>query len=276
MFSVRIWRALFLLGLLNFPSFILSQTRLKDFKGSNQRLALIDLHIESVDSSVADQLKTQLREGLSQYSEIFSAEEIQDFRSMDNPGNQYFKPSETDLSAVQKEFLLRTAKDNQVDIVVLASARETFEGIEVYLQLFDARIQEKSGVELEVLSVRNRQEKLDELVFRTMNHLDRDGFVNPEPQDFLEKPINLGGSVGLARSPIFESEDFVRPEDLAAGFLEDQRSIGGDRTPFWEKWWFWTLIGGGMVTAGGLTYYFLVVDQPPNRVNLNFNNLPRQ
>jgi hypothetical protein len=68
-----------------------------------------------------------------------------------------------------------------------------------------------------------------------------------------------------------EDEFFVDPENLARGQLADDASIGGEQTPFWEKWWFWTAIAAGLTTAGGLSYYFLVVDQPPSRARIRIN-----
>jgi hypothetical protein len=47
-------------------------------------------------------------------------------------------------------------------------------------------------------------------------------------------------------------------------------TVGGEKTPFWETWWFWTIIGGGLVTGGSLAYYFLVIDQPTSKANVTF------
>lgn len=251
------------------PSFLHSQTSLRDFKGSGQRLALIELYNESAEPSIVEGLKRELIEELRRYSEVFDDNQTRNFRLLDNPGNQYFKPASGRFQEIQREFLVRTGQDNSVDVLVLGGVRESFEGIEVSLQLFDVRIQEASSVELEVFGLRDRRQRLQSLVHRTLNYMDRDGFVNPQPQDFLERPAHLEDSRAAGAS-IFDSDSFVRPEDLAPGFLEDDRSIGGDRTPFWEKWWFWTIIGGGLVTAGGLTYYFVVVDQPANQGTIDF------
>lgn len=252
-------------------SSLFSQTKFKDFKGSAQRLALIEIYNESAEPSVAEGMKKELIKAYERYTEVLDENQTRNFKLLDNPGNQYFKPSAGDLSEIQAEFLARTGEDNEVDIIVLSSVRESFEGIEISVQLFDARIREKSEIEREVFSLKNRRAKLEELVYRSMNYLDRDGFVNPQPQDFLEKPDTLQKNELAGINPIFDNEAFVKPEDLAPGYLEDDFSIGGDRKPFWEKWWFWTVIGGSLVTAGSLTYYFVVVDQPESEGNIDFN-----
>ncbi|PIR23633.1 MAG: hypothetical protein COV44_01545 [Deltaproteobacteria bacterium CG11_big_fil_rev_8_21_14_0_20_45_16] len=261
-------------ALLFFSNFenLMAQQRLKDFKGGPQKLALIGFATESVEASVEDSIKKQTQKSLSRYSRLAGQAEIQSFKMLSNPGNQYFRTTESSLEPAQQEFLNRIAVDNKVDIIVLGMLKESFEGIEMELQLYDSRIQTNSGIERASFALKNRVTAIEDLSFKIMNYLDRDGFVRPGPQDFLEKPSFLQ-TKQEKNALSFEDEDskfFLTPEQLNPTSLAGTISIGGEKTPFWERWWFWTIIFGGMALGGGLGYYFLVYDQPPDRTSIQF------
>jgi len=246
------------------------QEKLKNFRGTSQKLALIAFHNEYVELSVADNLLQRTRSTLSKYSRTFDSSSIDDFKLVSNPDNKYFKPAEPNMGDAQKAYLEKTEKDNKIDIIVLAAVRRAEDGLEMALQLFDGRIHTLSAVERSDFTLKDRRAAIEDLVYRTMNYLDRDGYVHPEPQDFLEKPVSLSNREHLqAGSNISDKDFFITPDDLGGAPLAGQASIGGEKTPFWEKWWFWTLVFGPMVAAGGLSYYFLVVDQPPSRANVH-------
>ncbi len=243
------------------------------FAQTQARAALIGIYNEYVEPSVEESVAKDVRELMGRYAASYKQNEVSNFKMLSNPNNQYFKPVVGELSDTQKQFLKKTAEDNGIDIIVLNSLRESSEGLEMELQLYDARIETLSATVAERFSVRERRSSLETLVYRSFNHVDRDGFVHPDPQDFFPKPTSLAAkesSEGVGSSEIEEVFE-TDPEFLGRGRLADDASIGGEQTPFWEKWWFWTIIGGTLITAGGLSYYFLVVDQPPRRANTRFN-----
>lgn len=254
---------------LAFPVSIFAQD-LENFRGTGQKTALIGMFNEFVEPSVEETLTKDLRRLLNRYSRTYSSSSISGFTMVANPNNQFLKPTEGEMGEPQKEFLQRTSNDNQVDIFVLGTVREASSGVEIELQLYDARIQTLSQVERESINLNNRSLGLEALVYRTMNYLDRDGFVHPAPQEFLKKPSllqqsssDMGGLSGL------ESDSFILPEELSGGTrLAGDISVGGEVTPFWEKWWFWTMILGSIATAGGISYYFLIVERDPSEANI--------
>jgi len=247
-------------------------TLLKNFQGTSQRVALVGIFNEFVEPSVEDSVVKDAREVIGKYSASYKVNEISNFKTLSNPSNQYFKTSPGELSETQKQFLQKASQDNSIEIIVLNTLRQNQEGMEMEVQLYDSRIETLSAIETARFTVRDRRKGLEDLLYRSFNYLDRDGFVHPDPQDILEKPATLASLQQESFGPkTIEEEMATDPEFLARGELADDASIGGEQTPFWEKWWFWTSIGGGIITASALSYYFLVVDQPPNRASVRFN-----
>jgi len=252
-------------------------TPLKNFQGTSQRVALVGIFNEFVEPSVEDSVVKDAREIIGKYSATYKVNEIANFKTLSNPSNQYFKTSPGELSETQKQFLQKACQDNAMEIVVLNTLRQNQEGLEMEVQLYDSRIETLSAIETARFSVRDRRKGLEDLFYRIFNYLDRDGFVHPDPQDMLEKPSTVASLQQEAFGPkSIEEEMATDPEFLGRGELADDASIGGEQTPFWEKWWFWTAIGGSIITASALSYYFLVVDQPPNRAKVRFNMPARQ
>lgn len=259
--------------------FIISPTtdawsqRLKDFRGTPQTMALVGLSAEFLDSNFKEPILQQMRKNLNRFSRSYGDSSISSFKLGQNLNDQFFRPVSSAMSDSQKQFLKNAAKDNSVDIFVLASVREGSEPAhyEMEAQLFDSRIEVLSAVE-KVNFNRNTQTKsLDDLTYRLANYLDKDGFVHPSAQDLLEKPVTASSGMAAALSTTAGGEDFsVNPTDLSGGNLAGKPVIGGEKTPFWEKWWFWGLVVGGAATAGGLSYYFLVVDKDPTSANVRF------
>jgi hypothetical protein len=250
---------------------VLAQQKLKDFRGTQQKVALVGFFNEFVEPSAEENLLKESRKAINRYTRTFSKSAISQFKIISNPNNIYLKPADPELGDVQKEFLSKLGEDNQIDIVVLGIVREAFDGIEMELQLYDIRIQTLSGIERSTFNLRERSKAVDDLIFRLMNYLDRDGFVHPQPQDFLQKPVHLADAAdslgGL--NQLSDEEFFVSPEELGGQPLAGEVSIGGEKTPFWERWWFWTAIFGSLATAGSLAYFFLVVDQPPSGADID-------
>lgn len=248
-----------------------AQDKVEDFRASNRRVALISFFNEFIEPSVEEELLKEARRQINRYAITLGPSEITQLKLLSNPNNQYLRPSDGPMAETQAEFLKQAAEDNRIDIFMLALVREAFEGIEMELQLYDQAINTKSAVERSTFVLKERQSAVSELVYRVMNYIDRDGFVHPEPQDFLQKPVQLQNQdsqqdLGFGASDAF----FVTPEELGGARLAGEVAIGGEKTPFWERWWFWTLIFGGLGVAGGLSYYFLVVDQPPSRADVEF------
>ncbi len=247
-------------------------SKLKDFRGTAQSLALIGATSEFVDRAIKDQVLQNFRRQLNKYTRSFGENSIGGFKLNTNPNDQFYRPVSTEaMGAQQKEFLKAASKDNSVDIFVLAELRDVGDGsTEVTAQLYDARIETLSAPEKVQLARPSQVQVLEQLSFKLMNYLDRDGFVHPEVQNFLEEPTNLSSAKGpMVSTPDLESFS-VNPTELSSGRLAGGPNIGGDKTPFWEKWWFWGIVGGGLATAGGLSYYFLVVDQDPSQGQVTF------
>lgn len=246
-----------------------AQDRIKSFTSTS---AFIGIYNEYVEPSVEESILKESRVISGRYTSAYRDSDIQNFKLLSNPNNQYLKTSPGELSEGQKQFLRKAAEDNRIDIIVLNVLRESPDGLELEIQLYDSRIDQLSAVETARFAIRDRKKSLEDVLYRAFNYLDRDGFVHPEPQELLEKPgFLVSQSQVMGSSSVVEEEFATPPEFLGRGELADDASIGGDQTPFWEKWWFWTAIGGGIITASSLTYYFLVVDQPPNRARLRFN-----
>lgn len=258
-----------ILMVLIWPVLALSQNKLENFRATNQKVALIGWYVDFVEPSVNEKILSEVRRYLNRFSRSFDETAISGFSLLKNPNNQYFNVVESEMDSAQKEFLQKTAKDNGIDIMVLGQLRETPTALELQLQLYDVRINTLTAIETQKFALQRRQQPLESLSYRIMNYLDRDGFVHPSPQDFLSKPASLGGGVS---SSIFDlnSKEGLSFQDLAPGRLAGPISIGGEKTPFWEKWWFWASLFGGVALAGGLSYYFLVVDQPATSFTADF------
>jgi hypothetical protein len=263
-------RILFILSVFGIFSFhLFAAEKLRDFRATNQSLALIGLSSEFVDPSQESRLIQELRRKFNKYTKSYGDSSIDAFKLGANQGKQFFRPVAESLPEPQKKFLQATCKDNAIDILVLGSMRLVGEDVEFELQLFDARIEALSKIEKAQIRGGNDPQALDLLVYRVMNYLDREGYVYNTPQEFLEQPLSFRQGT-TQKGPSFGSDDFsLNPNELSSGTLAGGVSIGGDKVPFWEKWWFWALIGGGLATAGSLTYYFMVVDQPPTAANVN-------
>jgi hypothetical protein len=263
----KLWLA-FSLSMISTAGF--SQNQLESFRGTNQRVALLGWYVDFVEPSVNDRVLSEMRRLINRYSRSFDETAISGFNLLKNPNNQYLNIVEARMDAPQKEFLQKTAKDNGIDILLLGQLRETPSALELQLQLYDARINILSAIESQKFIVPRRERALENLAYRIMNYLDRDGFVHPSPQDFLKKPVG-SGSEGFSSSALdSKSSQALSFQDLAPGRLAGPISIGGEKTPFWEKWWFWTSVFGGLALAGGLSYYFLVVNQPVNSFVADF------
>lgn len=247
-----------------------AQQKIKDFRATNQTLALLGLATEFVDPSTYESMLGQIRKRLNRYSKTYGESSIQGFKLGNNPGGQFFKASESGPSDAQKNFLKQAAKDNSIDILVLGSFKQVGEDYALELQLFDNRIDVWSKVEKASFNLRDAA-ALDQIVYRIMNYLDKDGYVFSTPQDFLEPPVQAQTGKGGIISSKAQDEFSVNPSELSSGILAGRVSIGGEKTPFWERWWFWASVGGGLVLAGGLSYYFLVANRTPSSANLQFN-----
>lgn len=253
-----------------------AQDQLKDFRSTNQQAVFLGFFNEFVEPSIEDSLAKELRKEINRYTRSYQSNAISSFKLLSNPNNIYVKPVESEIDEAQQEYLVRTAEDNRIDIFVLGLIRESLDAVEMELQLFDARIRTLSSIERQNIELSNRQNSLQELVHRTMNYLDRDGFVHPSPQDFLEKPVflkNQSASSGLVFQSASDSLT-ISPEDLSGSPLAGRVSIGGEKTPFWEKWWFWTAIFGSVAATTAVSYYFFVVDRPPSRAKVTFEFAP--
>jgi len=266
-------RLLVLLGLI-VPLEGVSAQRLKDFRGTPQTIALMGASAEFVDSTFKDQILQQLRKNFNRYSRSYGEASVGSFKLGQNLNDQFHRPVAGTMSDAQKEFLKNAAKDNSVDIFALASIREGSEpgNYELEGQLYDARIEVLSAVEKTSFNRNTQIKNLEDFTYRLASNIDKEGFAHPSVQDLLEKPVGMSGGMGLSSSSISAgAQDFsLSPTDLTGGTLGGRPIIGGERTPFWERWWFWGLVLGGVTTASGLSYYFLVVDQDPSRANVTF------
>lgn len=269
----RILSGLFL-GLISFQLNAQSPAKVKDFRGSAQSLALIGATSEFVDSAIRDQVLQAFRRYLNKYTRSYGEDSISGFKLNSNPNNQFFRPVGSEaMGSQQKDFLKLAAKDNGIDLFALVELRDVGDNsIEVTAQLYDSRIETLSGVEKTTLPRPGQTANLEGLSYRLMNYLDREGFVHPEVQNFLEAPVQSGTAFGRrAELPSSELQSYsVNPQDLSSGRLAGGVNIGGDKTPFWEQRWFWGLLGGGLIMAGGLSYYFLVVDQDASQGQVTF------
>lgn len=258
-----------LILMIGIPPSTFAADRMKDFRGTSQSLALIALPAEFLETTAEERLLQELRKRFNKYSKSYGPSSIESFKMANNPGKQFFRPVADTISEGQKQFLKGAAKDNSVDIIVLGSLRQAGEEVEVELQLFDSRIEALSKTEKASLRNLSDQASMDNLVYRVMNYLDREGYVYGTAQDFLEPPLSGQMSATIAPGTAGQ-EGSINPLDFASGTLAGSLSVGGDREPFWEKWWFWTIIGGSLITAGMLSYYFVVVDNPPIAGNVSF------
>lgn len=267
----------FATGMLFRGSLAYAQTvgQLKDFRGTPQSVGILGASAEFVDPALKDQILQQMRKNLNRYTRSYSESAISGFKLGPNSNDQFFRPFKGAPSESQKNFLRSAAKDNSVDIIGLMSIRDLGDSInsEVEFQLFDARIEGASGIEVAQFARPTQQRALEDLAFRVMNYLDKDGYVHPDPQGILERPstLQMGSSAVATDGMGTNTEVAINPTDLSAGTLGGSLVVAGDQIPFWEKWWFWTIVGSGVGIAGGLSYYFLVVDQPPTRARIKFN-----
>ncbi|MDB5038378.1 MAG: hypothetical protein JWQ35_1906 [Bacteriovoracaceae bacterium] len=248
-----------------------SADKLKDFRGTNQSLALVGVSSEFVDNVTEEKILEDLRKRFNRYSKSYGRNSIEAFKIGSNPGKQFFKPVGDNAPEQQKKFLKDTCKDNTVDVLVIGTLRQMGEETEAELQLYDSRIEAFSKPEKGHFKATGEMSAMDDLVYRLMNYMDREGYVYNTPQDFLTPPTTLQASAKKSfPTGLGMDDNSLNPADLASGNLAGEISTGGEKTPFWEKWWFWTLIGGSLATAGSLTYYFVVVDQPPSNANIGF------
>ena len=246
-------------------------SKLKDFRGTPQTVALLGAFSEFVDPELKLRIVSQTRRVINKFSRSYGDSSVSNFKLALNPNDQFFRPITGVINENQKQFFKSAQKDNSVDIFALAALTETGEGLDLEMQLFDARIETLSGLEKVVFKRGQEERALEDLVYRLMNYVDREGFVHPDAQDVLEKPLLLQTNNFAAGQDSGGREFSINPDDLSgSGTLAGKVAIGGDKTPFWESWWFWTIVGGGIASAGGLSYYFLVVDEPPSRGNVIF------
>lgn len=257
------------------PAILMAQSqKLKDFRGTMQKIALIGVNSEFMEQATEDKYTNQIRKLMNRYSRSYGESSIKAFNLPQGNNKTYLKPT-TALDDNQKKFLQAAGKNNQVDIIVLGALRESGDQVEAELQLYDVRIETMSGIEKASFTSASAAGVLEGLVFKIMNYLDRDGFVHPSAQDFLESPISVQQAQDSVQLQAAGKEEFsVNPNELSGGFLAGDQTIGGEKTPFWETWWFWTIIGGTAITAASLGYYFLVVDQPTSKANIGFSTPP--
>jgi len=254
-----------------------SGSRLKDFRATNQKVALLGVASEFVDSANEERIVDQMRRSINRYSRSYGSSSIAGFNLGANQGKRFFKPVPVDgkIDEAQKKFLQSAGKDNSFEIAILGSIKEEGDEIASELQMYDIRTDTLSPIQTAKLNLKNPTAAIERQAYNLMNCMDREGFVGASPQEFLELPASLkneaeASSAALSRT--MDGQDMaVNPSDLGGGFLAGQISVGGEKTPFWETWWFWSIIGGTLLTAGGLTYYFVVVDQTKTGANVKFN-----
>lgn len=248
-----------------------SSGKLKDFRGTSQTAAMLGAFSEFIDPEYKLRVVAQSRKLINKYTRSFGDSSISNFKLALNPNDQYFRPITGVISENQKQYLKSAQKDNSVDIFVLGSLTEVGDGLEFEVQLYDVRIETLSAVEKVVFKRGQEERALEDLIYRLMTYLDREGFVHPNVQDVLEPPSALKNTNLLGSANVSTKEFSINPEELSgAGILAGRAAIGGEKTPFWETWWFWTIIGSTVAFSGGLTYYLTVVDEPPSRGNIRF------
>jgi len=260
--------SLFLVCLMMSPSSLFPQV-IENFRQTNQRAALLGTFNEFVDANWEEAINRELRRNINRLTTSYNSADIGNFRLANNPNGQFFRPAR-ELTEPHRNFLTQAAADNQIDILVLALMRESGVGIEVELQLFDARIMVLSAIERASFSFAQRVSAIEDLTYRAFDHLDREGFVHPNRQGFLQSPVGLRASQASDFQSGSADDFFILPRDLTGPSLAGRASIGGDKTPFWEEWWFWTLVFGGIAAAGGISYYFMVVERPPSKAQVTF------
>jgi len=245
--------------------------RLKDFRSTPQTLALLGASTEFVEANIKDAVLQQMRRNLNRYTRSYGESSISGFKLGQNLNDQFFRPVVSVIGEPQKQYLKEASKENSIDIIALASIRDMgdAQNSEMEIQLFDARIETLSAIEKVQYTRRNQTQALEDLAYRVMNYIDKDGFVHPTAQDLLERPVGVGAA-NVSQNEGVLKEVAVNPNDLTGARLAGAPSIGGDKTPFWETWWFWTIIGSSLAVGGGMSYYFLVVDQDPNRGTVTF------
>jgi hypothetical protein len=244
---------------------------LRDFRGTPQKLSLIGAFTEFVEPELKERILQDTRRALNKYTRSYGAASIAAFKMGQNPNDLYFQPVQNSIEEDQKKYLNDLAKENSIDIIALSSIREVGDEFEMEIQLYDSRIEELSAIETTRFPYTSSKRALKVLAYRIMNYLDKEGYVQDTPQNFLTAPQEFQ-SAQQAQVLRDSGEDAfaVSPADLGGGYLAGGQTVGGEKTPFWERWWFWTLIGGGIVVGGGLTYYFLVVNQPPSKADIKF------
>lgn len=266
LFFVGVGLALFMMN----PS-VRAQSKIKDFRASNQKVAFLGFFSEFVDDTASQSVTNELRKALNEYSRSYGESSIANFNLQDNANDRYFNVAGEKLEERQKEFLKAAAKENGIDIIILGSISESGSHIDMSLQAYDARIDTLSAVEASRFTPRDLKSSVAKAAYRVMNYLDRDGFVHPAPQDFLEAPLgatNADENVNFVEQN--QDEFALNPGDLGSGRLAGEVSIGGDRRPFWETWWFWTAMIGTVVGGGLLAYYLIEVNREPTRANVTF------
>ncbi len=258
-----------------FGSLSAQNARVKDFRSSNQKAALLGVASEFVEGTLEDRIVEQMRRLVNRYTRSFGGSTVAGFNLGANQGKKFFKPVLPDVpfDEAQKKFLQAAGKDNSFEIVVLGYLRDDGGEISSDLQLYDVRTDTRSPIVSAKFQTKDMTAVLEKQVYTLMNHMDREGFVGATAQNFLEPPAALSNESGLGGAGNFpsESELAVNPTELGQGYLAGSTTVGGEKTPFWETWWFWTSIAAGLALAGGLTYYFVVVDQPKSGANVGFN-----
>jgi hypothetical protein len=244
--------------------------RLKDFRSTEQKLALLGFKTETVEADIEKKYTEEFRKEINRYSKSYGTSSISAFSLPDSSKGKYFAPVGGALSEDQRKFLVKAAKDNSIDIIVLGSLSQQGLKVDAELQLYDARIDTLSGIEKASLLVTEEKKELDQLVYKLMNYMDRDGFVHQTSQDILLAPVAAVSSSQKVSNGNQSDDYSINPTALSGGLLAGEVNIGGDKRPYWETWWFWGLIGGGLIAASGLSYYFLVVNQPPNTSKIEF------
>ncbi len=250
-------------------------TKVRDFRTSNQKAALLGVLSEFVDETQENRILEEMRKSINRYTRSYGSSSIASFNLGQNPGKKFFKPipPETPMDENQKKFLQSSGKDNAFEIVVLGVLRVEGEEVGSELQLYDLRTDTRSQIISTKMNAKNEILEIEKQIFKLMNFLDQEGFVGATSQDFLEMPANLQNDAQAKASANLNPEaqdQAVNPNDLSGGFLAGGEVVGGEKTPFWESWWFWSIIGGTVLTAGGLSYYFIAVDKPKENANVGF------
>ncbi len=242
---------------------------LKDFRSSNQKAALLGVSMEGVDSETENRLSEDLRKAINKMTRSFGALSIVNFRLGDSNGGQFYAPVSGTLADNQKKFFKEACASNEFDIPVLARMEARGVDIALSMQLFDCRIETLSSIEQETMAMVGDAEKIQQIVYRLFDHLDRDGFVHSSRQGFLVAPERFAPMMPQS-SDSLKDDIALDPSLLSSGRLAGTMVIGGDKRPFWETPWFWGVLSSSLIVAGGLSYYFLVVDKPPTSANVQF------